>query len=75
MAAQPRIKLALVGLGAELVQAVDAFNRPSAVEIVAVVDAQDRAEGARLAERLRIWWAGTSASTSACWRSNPPASR
>jgi len=54
MAAQPRIKLALVGTGAELVQAVDAFNRPSAVEIVAVVDAQDRAAGARLAERLRI---------------------
>jgi len=54
MAGQPRIKLALVGTGSELVQAVDAFNRPSTIEIVAVVDAQDRAAGARLAERLRV---------------------
>jgi hypothetical protein len=54
MAAQPRIKLALVATGAELVQAVDAFDRPSTIEIGAVVDAQDRAAGARLAERLRV---------------------
>jgi hypothetical protein len=54
MAAQPRIKLALVATGSELVQAVNAFNRSSTIEIVALVDAQDRDAGARLAERLRV---------------------
>jgi predicted dehydrogenase len=52
--AQPRIKLALVGTGAELAQAVEAFNGLSTVEIVIVVDVEDRAAGARLAQRLGL---------------------
>ena len=54
MASQARIKLALVGTGAELAKAVEAFRGLPTVEIVVVVDAQDRAEGARLAQRLGL---------------------
>lgn len=53
-AAQARIKLALVGTGAEPAKAVEAFNGLPTVEIVVVVDVQDRAEGARLAQRLGL---------------------
>jgi hypothetical protein len=53
-AAEARIKLGLVGTGAELAQAVEVFRRLPTVEIVVVVDAQDRAEGARLAQSLGL---------------------